>query len=420
MFVKIFRLRRKTKKTALGKFRFNNRGSTVVMFALAVPMLLGAVGLAIDFATFSMKRSNLQSAADASALAGAKQLSLSSSTDKIIESAALALLQEEVKGKDDAATGEVKVDRKMGNVKVNVTEYWTPFFAHYIGADITPVTVTATGALAGESKVCVLALAAGPWGFMMDNNSHIKATDCAVYANSTDKYAVYFGGSSSIEAAVVCSGGGVFGKGLLGIIQLQTDCPPIAAVPAPNVIGCDYTNYKISSGTASLLPGVYCGGISITGNAKVELGEGEYVLKNGPFLVSNDSSIHSVNTVFYLTGSNSLIRFQDNATVDINGRETGAMAGLLFFEDRSSGLFRFHNISATNAKNLTGTIYLPKGILIVNPNASVGQDSAYTAIVANRLYVQQGPNLVLNSDYSATSVPVPAGIHTSSSVVLTN
>jgi Flp pilus assembly protein TadG len=418
------RSNQKKEKNTMKKYRENTRGSTVVMFALALPMLLGAIGLAIDFATFSMKRSTLQSAADASALAGAKQLSLSSSTDQIIESAALALLKEEVSGKDDAATGDVKVDRKLGSVKVDVTEYWTPFFAHYIGADITPVTVTATGSLAGESKVCVLTLATGWQSFWMEHNSSIKATDCAIYSNSTDRYGVYFGSATSIESSLVCSAGGVYGRGKSSITQLQTDCPklpdPLAAVPTPTVTGCDYTNYKISTGTASLLPGTYCGGISISGNAKVDIAEGEYVVKNGPFVIAQSAQVHSKNTVFYLTGMSSLINFTGDATIDMNGRETGAMAGLLFFEDPKSSTFRMHRINATNAHNLTGTFYIPRGILLIDPNANIGENSAYTAIVANRLWVQQGPNLVLNSDYSATSVPVPAGIHTSSSVVLSN
>jgi hypothetical protein len=58
--------------------------------------------------------------------------------------------------------------------------------------------------------------------------------------------------------------------------------------------------------------------------------------------------------------------------------------------------------------------------LLVNPNAVVASKSAYTAIVVNRLELTEGPELVLNSDYSTTDVPVPDGISSGSSVVLTN
>ena len=94
------------------------------------------------------------------------------------------------------------------------------------------------------------------------------------------------------------------------------------------------------------------------------------------------------------------------------------MAGLLFFEDANSTLFRIHNIRATNAFNLTGTIYLPRGFLLVDPAATVAAKSAYTAIIAKRLLVENGPSLVLNTDYASTQVPVPDGIRSSADVVL--
>lgn len=406
------------------KYYANATGSTVVMFALALPALFGGAGIAIDFATFAMKQSTLQSAADAAALAGAKQLSLASTQDSIIQASSISYLTEELRGKDDTAKGAVKVDRKNGNVNVYVSEDWTPFFAHFLGANITPVTATSTASLAGESKVCVLALANGPKSFMMDHSAKITATGCAVYSNSTDKLGVYFGGASGVDASLVCSAGGVFGKGAVGITQLQTDCPPLAnpltAVPPPKVGACTFTNLKISSGNMSLSPGVYCGGIEVSGNAIVDFSPGEYIIKDGWFRVYNTATVNGKDTVFFLTGTKSLISFTNDATINLSGAETGTMAGLLFFEDPLSASSRIHNINASHAYNLTGTIYLPKGILVVDPNASVGEKSAYTAIVVNRLVVQQGPSLVLNSDYGATSVPVPAGLHAGSSVVLTN
>jgi Flp pilus assembly protein TadG len=409
---------------SLSAFKRNAKGSTVMTFAMVLPVLLGSAGVAMDFATFTLKQTSLQAAADAAALAGAKQLSIASSQDSMIQSAALGFLTESLRGKDEAAKGTVQVDRGNGNVKVSVSEDWTPFFAHFLGANITPVTAQATGTLAGESKVCVLTLATGPFSFMMDQNSHITANGCAIYSNSTDKYGIYFGGASSIQAAIVCSGGGIFGSGLFGILQLQTDCPslanPLAAVPKPIVSSCTYNTVKVTTGTAALKPGTYCGGIEVSGTAVVNFEPGEYIVKDGFFKVTDTATINGKDTVFYLTGPKSLISFTKNATVNLSGAETGTMAGLLFFEDPSSTSLRIHNINATNAYNLTGTIYLSKGILLIDPNANVGQDSAYTAIIANRLLIQQGPSLILNSNYGATSVPVPSGLHASATVVLAN
>jgi len=94
------------------------------------------------------------------------------------------------------------------------------------------------------------------------------------------------------------------------------------------------------------------------------------------------------------------------------------MAGLLFFEDRSVSLGRTHHIKSTNVDVLTGTIYLSRGKLLIDPNSQIAEDSAYTAIIVRQLELTEGPELVLNSDYGATDVPVPAGIRSSAEVVL--
>ena len=44
---------------------------------------------------------------------------------------------------------------------------------------------------------------------------------------------------------------------------------------------------------------------------------------------------------------------------------------------------------------------------------------AFTAIIVQHLELNMGPNLVLNSDYNATNVPVPGGIKGAQQVILT-
>lgn len=55
-------------------------------------------------------------------------------------------------------------------------------------------------------------------------------------------------------------------------------------------------------------------------------------------------------------------------------------------------------------------MYLPQSKLELSSNSIVATDSAYTALVVNKLRVREGPNVVLNSDYDATDVPVPPGL----------
>ena len=406
-------------------FKRNDRGNMVVMLATAMPVLLTSGGLAMDYATFSMKRSDLQSAADASALAGAKQMALASSTDSAVISTATTLFLSELSGNAANAVPTVTIDRKKGSVKVAVAEIWTPAFASFIDASVTPIKVTATASLAGETRICILALETTlPLTFEMLHKSHVTAKGCGVYANSTDPAAVSIGNQATVDATVVCSAGGIVGKGSGSSSNFITDCPaiadPLAGRAAPPFKGCNFSNYVATSGSVTLAPGVYCGGLEISGSATATFSPGNYVIKNGVFKIANNASVTGKNVSFYLTGTAAVLRFVGNASIDFSGAEDGAMAGLLFFEDRNSEPRRTHNINASNAHNLTGTIYLPQGILLVDPAAEVAEDSAYTAIIADQLTVQRGPSLVLNTNYTASNVPVPEGVKTAATVVLSN
>ena len=50
------------------------------------------------------------------------------------------------------------------------------------------------------------------------------------------------------------------------------------------------------------------------------------------------------------------------------------------------------------------------GRLVVDAKKPVADQSAYTVIVAAQINLYEGPNLVLNANYAATSVPVPKGV----------
>jgi hypothetical protein len=89
--------------------------------------------------------------------------------------------------------------------------------------------------------------------------------------------------------------------------------------------------------------------------------------------------------------------------------------------DVFKGAPREHKILSDNARMLLGTIYMPHGRLIIDANKPIADKSAYTVLVVQRVDLHAGPNLVLNSDYSATDVPVPPGVGPyGNSVKLTN
>jgi Putative Flp pilus-assembly TadE/G-like len=404
------------------------RGSVATMFAVGLPGMLTAIGVASDFAVMEMKRTSLQAAADASALAAAKELSIASSSDTAIISAANNYVVAELKATDLNAVATPTVDRNAGSVTVAISEQWTPFFIHFIASGVTPINVSATAKLAGSTNICVLALNTSDNKTMhLDTNAKLTANGCGVYSNASHNHAIWVDNNAAINAALTCAVGGVKLKTGSSITPTAiTNCPPVAdplASRAKPTISpsCTYTNLVVSSGTMALTPGHYCGGLKVAGTAQVTLAEGTYVISDADLEVSGSASVSGTHVGFYLDGLGAKLNLKDTATISLTGAVNAEMAGLLFFEDPAAPQGRQHHIASTNVQNLTGTIYFPRGYLLVDPNSAViAGSSAYTAIIANRLEMTAGPELILNSNYGSTDVPVPAGIKSSASVVLIN
>jgi hypothetical protein len=403
-------------------------GGVATMFALGLPGLLTVVGVASDFAVMEMKRTSLQAAADVSALAAAKELSIASSTDTAVLNSAKNYAASELKSHDATATVTPVVDRKAGSVTVALSEAWTPFFMHFIASGVTPINVSATAKLAGSTNVCMLALNTTDNKTMhLDTSAKLTANGCGVYSNANHNHAIWVDNNASIKAELTCAVGGVKLKAGSAITPAAiTNCPPIAdplasrAKPAVTA-SCTYTNLVVTSGNMALTPGHYCGGLKVAGTAQVTLAPGTYVISDADLEVSGSASFTGTHVGFYLDGAGARLNLKDTATISLTGAVNLDMAGLLFFEDRAAPLGRQHHIASTNVQNLTGTIYFPQGYLLVDPNSAViAGSSAYTAIIANRIEMTAGPELILNSDYSTTDVPVPAGIKSTASVVLSN
>jgi Flp pilus assembly protein TadG len=409
----------------LKRFAGEKSGGIAVMFAVSAPALLCVAGVAVDYSKMALMKAELQSVADAAALAGARQLALTNVSTSQVGSVVAQTIDFHAMNGGIPITHQVQADIKQREVVVDAEQSWSPFFAHFIDVSVTPVRARAKARLLhGSTRICVMALnPSGAKAVHLDKTSTITALDCGVYVNSKHSSGLQVDKEGKIRARLNCAAGGAKAAKATSILaEPITDCPaiedPLKDRLPPDTAGCDFQDVKVTSGNKTLVPGIYCGGLEVSGTAKATLNSGIYVIKDGPFRVQNSAAVQGDDVGFYLTGSPALIDFSGDSSIQISGPESGSMAGLLFFEDRAAKLGRKHRINATGADRLVGTIYLPRGQLLIDPNSSVAEDSAYTAIIAYEISLNEGPNLVLNADYDATDVPVPEGIKTSSTVVL--
>lgn len=412
----------------------DRRGGIAVSFALALPALMAGLGVASDVARMVSVKSNLQAAADAAAIAGAREIPLAGTNTKQVISAAQAFAAYALTG-DSVATEKTlahsnfavnaSVIGKFSTVKVDISETWAPFFAHIIMADVTPINVTATARYEGSNNICVLGLEDGKRAVYLDKNARLTGNDCGVFSNSTDSKGLEVKDGAILQGSIVCSAGGAqIDKSARVEPAAITDCPkvtdPLASRAPPAVGSCDHNDFKLDkNAVVSLDPGVYCGGIKIDASADVTFRPGIYVIKNGELRITGQATVEGEGVGFYLTGTDPKeIKFDQKTHISLTAPTTGPMAGLLIFEDRNLPKKLKHQISSDDARKLVGTIYLPVGGLVIDAKEAVADQSAYTAIIAQTIELNYGPHLVLNSDYGTTDVPVPAGITGTSQVVL--
>ncbi len=375
----------------LGKLLSDTRGATAVAFGITVPALVVVSGFSLEYAGAVVQRSHLQNVADISAVAGAKQMSLSTpENDASVMAVVKAIVDEAISDKSgskgQAVTRSVVVDRDNNKVLVSLTQ---PNVNEFLvaGLNISEVSVTAEASVVGTLRTCVLAL---------------------------DESAENTIGLDSNARGLICSAGGNYGGATNFEPEVLTDCPPIddplSNRSEPSVGGCTYTDLEVIDETRTLLPGTYCGGLRIDGNAVVTLEPGVYIIKDGPFIVDSNSIVNGTYVSLFFTGDTSTFTFNSNANVSLSAPRDGAMAGILMFESRSAPLNRTFNIFSNYTRNLLGTIYLSRGHLNVDADNPVADQSAYTAVVVRRLLLNSGPNLVLNTNYGATDIPVPENI----------
>jgi hypothetical protein len=399
-------------------------GNIALSLALITPVLVGGFTIASDAAYMNYQSVKLQSTSDQAVLAATKELLVASASDQTIQAAAEAFVNAahpdlEVKVKS-------QIDRAKGQVKVQLEYAWQPTFGRLFQSESMPIVLLSSARLIGsEGNVCILALSlAEDSALDMRKTSKVTATGCSVFSNSKSAKGIFLDRPSRIEADSVCSAGGV--EAAIGSINpsAQTDCmtlpDPLSSRAEPKPGTCDFTNFKASRGAITLTPGTYCGGIMLTGDLKAEFKPGQYTIVDGTFKIAGRASAIGTDVSFHMAGANSTIDLTGDSIISFSGAETGPMAGLLFFASRSQPLGTRHRVAGGNIKKLTGTIYLPTSDLLIDPkNATVAEQSEYTVIIANKIRMNEGPEIVLNSDYGTTKVPVPEGVRVSGTVVLT-
>lgn len=404
--------------TQLRRFFTERSGNYALVLAIICPVLLTAAGGCLDVISYEQHKSAMQGAADAAALGSVREAALKNWDEAIAKAVASRIAIANYPQLEDTRSDhaiDTVVDQNSRIVTVSLTEDHRPYFLGF--AFPSPqIRVTATAQASGSTNVCVIGLdPARAATVSLHGKALMTAPDCAVYSNSGDTRGLAAVDESKLVSQLSCTAGGYQGAGSNFNKLPLTDCPamadPLADRPAPSFGSCTASRLQIKGGAThvALSPGVYCGGLAIAANASVTLGPGVYVIKDGPLTLGSNAAMFGRGVGFYFVGSGATFSLESGSSVDLEAATSGALAGLLFYQAHGSEEGQFL-LRSNTASNMLGTIYLPNGDFVIDTNSKVADQSAYTVIVARTVELLRQPDVVLNTDYNATDIPVPTGL----------
>ena len=405
---------------------FRDRSGNVLMtMALGLPLLIGAVGLAVDTARWTLAKRQLQATADDAAKAGVFAVIREASVDDAVASA--------VREHEAPSDTNLSIDRAPPTrrddpfaVQVRLVAPAELTFAGFFLRSQTFVTATALATVVEDGEYCAFAIGLGD-----DNGITLEAgtsleSQCGIATNSSSKDAVQTNGGSTISAPRVAAYGGIDGSKSpntftarsYGIRQrdplANTDAPLVPNTGCPNVtINADAAS---TQGTVALKPGCY-GHMVI--NGPIVLLPGEFILNRGNMIVGPTGNVSCNGCTIFLTsqdaatdpGSIGKVRIDSHANVKLAAPTQGPNAGLLLYQDRRAGrevAGEENRIGGNSLSKISGLIYLPSQSLRLdgesNPDLKCARVIGRRLIFQGRLFFGKGCGGDKETTFAGTDV----------------
>ena len=135
-----------------------DRGSAVVVFAILAPLLIGAAGAAVDYSLASSLKAKLQAAADAGALAGARELTLGTTGVSYAADVAANVSKAQLKS-GEQSSGSAAVNAKLtqdrAGVEVQISQSASAYFSRILSAKPASVSATAIAKITSNPQKSV-------------------------------------------------------------------------------------------------------------------------------------------------------------------------------------------------------------------------------------------------------------------------
>ena len=230
----------------LDAFARDRRGNLVLAIALAAPIVLGIAGVSVDYAGWTVQRTQLQTLADNAALTAAAELQIGADEAQVDALVTRIVAESPLAEEAPIETASTIVGENAGVRVALARPREARFLAGLVLDAPGDIGVTAKAMTQGTLMLCVLSIdGSAPGSIDLDVRAALEARDCSVHANSRSPSAIRAGADARIEALRTCSGGGYAPVGPRNFDpRPHVDCPP-ADAPAD----CTPTSAKRSWST---------------------------------------------------------------------------------------------------------------------------------------------------------------------------
>jgi len=391
----------------LEKLRRDDVGATSIVFALALPAIIGACVLITEVGFWRMNKADLQATADMAAIAAAYEYT--HAEDK--PQSKIAAYADALENAFDPTTGTLTTNipplsggfAGQDAVQVTIDQEIPTFMSRVFLNDPIIASVNAVATLGGESvKACVLALSESGTGIAIGGSVSISSVGCGLHSNSTADPAFNVWGAAEINAACASSSGETSISGSKP--KTFTDCPvplsnrapvtdPYEDIDVPADIDSEPCQSPSTSGkgkkSTMTFPDAGGGIVRICDSdidlrSTIDLEPGTYVFDGTDLQFGNNGYLTGDDVTLIFRNDAEISSFNGNNGMDISAPDSGDYAGIAIYADRDTMSPNEWDFNGNADLSIYGAIYAPT--LDMRYAGGFGANAtACTQLIANRV-----------------------------------
>lgn len=382
----------------------DRRGSMMVLGALVMPAILGFSAMGVDATLWYLQRRELQSIADAAAvaatIAAANDMDAdayaAAQTDAARNDFALGSKGRQLTVNSPPASGAYAGE--SGYVEVIVQQQADLYFVSSFVDGPVNIAARAVGGAVDVGEHCIIGL-----DHSLDKTVEFTGTadvyvECGVASNSSSNQSIYLGGTAELTADPAQAYGDIYIHGnatlttqhpLQSLSQRVADPYGDLSVPTSvSSMSCT-ANRMNARGTVTLSPGKYCNGLGVT-NGTVTFQPGTYYIDGGDFDVKGTSTLTGNGVTFVLTGDTSAkvgtLKVAGGTVANLSAATSGDYAGVLIYQDGKATALNSNTVLGGSSMEMKGALYFPNGDIKFSGGS--GSQPACLQIIARKVTFQ--------------------------------